>query len=168
MIRRNRAEFDTATKRAALHRSQGICECHRVPQLMALLNNRPCGCALTTGNTEYDHVIADALRPDNSLDNAAVLTRTCHKLKSDQHDIPVIAEAKRRFDRHYGIRSTPREVLAGTFASGVKLGFDRVPIDRITGKPWHQRDKLIVPSWNGIIVGSVKLVPVPLIGSDPT
>src|SRR4029077_15378497 len=129
-FRRSRLEFTSPTKRAALDRSQGICECHRVPQLMALLDNKPRGVALPTGHIRFEHIVCDELRPDNSLDNAAALTTTCWRLKTDRYDLPVIAEAKRRFDRHHGIRPTPPEVLAGTFASGIKKTLTGAVIDR--------------------------------------
>jgi hypothetical protein len=69
-----RLEFTAATKREAFARSGGICECHRIPWL-----KRPdgCGVRLVAGGIFYEHVAPDAIRPDNSLENCAVLSRTC-------------------------------------------------------------------------------------------
>jgi hypothetical protein len=68
-----RLEFTAATKREAFARSGGICECHRIPWL-----KRPdgCGVRLVAGGIFYEHVTPDAIRPDNSLENCAVLSRT--------------------------------------------------------------------------------------------
>ena len=96
-----RLEFSNPTKRAAFARSGGTCECHRVPFL-----NRPEGCGgqLGDGNIFYEHINPDNIRADNSLDNCAVLTRTCWREKTYQYDKPTIAKANRRRDRSRGIR----------------------------------------------------------------
>lgn len=169
-FRRSRLEFNSPTKRAAFDRSEGICECHRVPELMKILHGVPCGRPLGTGNTEFHHIIADALRPDNSLDNAAALTKTCHAIVTPR-DRTVIAQAKRRFDRHHGIRPTPREVIAGTVASGIARRMNGEIVDRETGLPWHERNRILQPAGNGngIIIGVTPMLDrVPLIGSEPT
>lgn len=74
-----RLEFSAPTKRAAYDRSNGICECHRIPWL-----RRPNGCGreLREGNTFYEHINPDNIRQDNSLDNAACLVRTCWREKT--------------------------------------------------------------------------------------
>ena len=136
MMRRSRLEFTGPTKRAAFKRSNGICECARVPFLMRILDGNPCGVRLTVGNTEYHHILADFFRPDNSLENAAVLTKTCHALSTDYNEKREIARAKRREDRHRGIGRTPRQALLGTFRSGVRKGIGDVPRYRDTGRQW--------------------------------
>ena len=100
---RLRREFSPGTKRAARERAAGICECARVPQLMAILRNRPCGRPLGPGNTFYEHIVPAELGGDGSLDNCACLVRTCWRLKTDLFDLPVIADAARQEDRHSGI-----------------------------------------------------------------
>jgi hypothetical protein len=136
MMRRSRLEFTGPTKREAFKRSRGVCECQRVPALMRILRGQPCGVRLSTGNTEYHHIIADELRADNSLDNCAALTKTCHALSTNLHEKRVIAQAKRREDRQRGIGRTPRQALLGTFRSGVTRGFDRIPRWRDSGRHW--------------------------------
>lgn len=96
-------DFGKDTKRAALERSGGICECHRVPQLMEILHDKPCGVPLGAGDTFYEHIIPKEFSGDNSLDNAAVLTRTCWRLKTDIYDLPAIADAKRQEDHQFAI-----------------------------------------------------------------
>lgn len=117
MTFRSRLEFTAATKRDAFSRSGGICECHRIPWL-----NRPdgCGVRLVAGNIFYEHINPDAIRQDNSLDNAAVLCKTCWREKTDHYDRPVIAKSNHVRDRHIGAVMTPQEVIVGTIASGWK------------------------------------------------
>lgn len=167
MFRRDRLEFPIGIKREALRRSAGICECHRVPQIPTFRIG--CGVRLGPGNTFFEHVTPDALRPDNSLANCAALCKTCWAAKSDTFDKPVIAEAKRRFDRHHGIKPTPREVLVGTFASGIKKSLSGAVLDRATGLPWHERNLILQPPGNGIIGPVTPLGHrVPVIEGEPT
>ena len=114
-FRNRRLEFTAATKREAFARSGGICECHRIPWL-----NRPdgCGARLTAGNTFYEHINPDQIRQDNSLDNAAVLCKTCWREKTDTFDLPTIAKSNRVRDRHIGAVASPQQVIVGTVASG--------------------------------------------------
>lgn len=118
---RPRLEFTAATKRAAYARSGGICECHRVAVL-----HRPrsgCGMTLGAGNVFYEHIIPDNIRCDdsNSLDNCAVLCRTCWREKTDRYDRKVIAKTNHSRDRACGIARQPKgRPLPGTHASGWK------------------------------------------------
>lgn len=134
---RRRLNFTEPTKREAYARSGGICECHRVPELMRLLHGRPCGVALVTGCIEYDHIIADAIRPDNSLENCAALTKTCHALKTPR-DRKVIAKSNHQRDRHLGIHSA-RNRLPGGREDPRKRTMAGVVVDRATGERWGAR-----------------------------
>lgn len=131
--------FDRATMRAAYERSGGICECGRVPQLMAILKNHPCGVALGPANTFYEHIVCEELGGDNALDNAAVLTRTCWRLKTDLYDLPAIAEAKSRGDRHRGIEIPSRNPLPGGRDDPRKRTMAGVVVDRATGAKWSAK-----------------------------
>ena len=93
-----RAEFTAKTQRQMLVRSGGVCECYRCPGMTAC--RRPLG----PGNTFFEHIVQCEVGGGNTLDNGAALTRTCWKLKTAKQDLPVIAKAKRRRDRHFGIR----------------------------------------------------------------
>ena len=99
-----RQEFTSKTKREMHARSGGICECHRIPGMVA------CGRPLGPGTTFYEHVIQCALGGNNSPDNGAALTRTCWKLKTATQDLPVIAKCERIRDRHIGIRRPRRKM----------------------------------------------------------
>lgn len=66
------------------------------------------GCnGLVTGRFEIDHIRADALLGEPTLENARVLCAICHKEKTAS-DIAVIAKAKRVEARHLGIRKAGR------------------------------------------------------------
>lgn len=85
----------------AFKRSNGFCECARVPML-----DRPlgCGCALIYGRVFYEHIVPAALGGDNSLDNIAALTKACWRQKTDTYDLPTIAKSNRQRDAARGIR----------------------------------------------------------------
>jgi hypothetical protein len=108
MLRHRRRNFSNQTKRDAFDRSGGICECHLIPWL-----KRPdgCGVKLVTGAIFYEHIKTDFHSSDNSLDNCAVLSRTCWKEKTSEHDIPSIAKTKRLIDSARGIKK-PRTITA--------------------------------------------------------
>jgi 5-methylcytosine-specific restriction enzyme A len=102
MPRSRRLEFSSATRREAWERAGGICECHRVACL-----SRPEGCGLKLGilnGVYYEHISQAAIVDDNSLENCAVLVRTCWKEKTALHDIPAVAKSNRVRDKARGIR----------------------------------------------------------------
>jgi len=130
---RDRAEFDTATKRAAYERSKGICECHLVWCLPTF--GKGCGVALGEGNTFYEHIDPDAISKRNDLANAAVLCKTCWFIKSNQYDKPTIADNNRMRDRARGIKTRQSRPIPGTYASGIRKPFNRKPEWRDSGRP---------------------------------
>jgi 5-methylcytosine-specific restriction endonuclease McrA len=85
-----RTEFSARVKAAAALRANGNCE--------------ECTRKLRTGDFHYDHVIPDALGGDASLQNCAVLCRSCHGNKTRTSDIPAIAKSNRNFRKARGIR----------------------------------------------------------------
>ena len=86
-----RREFPKQVKRDALKRAAKQCE--------------KCG-ALYGVKFHFDHVIADGLGGDPTLENCAVLCHICHAEKTGKHDIPLIAKTKRIRDRHDGIKKS--------------------------------------------------------------
>jgi hypothetical protein len=137
-----RANFSHSIKRAAIARATNpagivICECHRVPQLMVILDHKPCGVALVTGHIRFEHIICDEIREDVSLDNCAVLTTTCWRLKTDRYDLPVIAKVKRQADRHVGIRGSSRP-LPGAKDDPRRRTVAGEVVDRETGERWER------------------------------
>lgn len=128
-----RHEFPASVQREALQRSNGICECHLIPHVFKVF----CGLPLGPGNTFFEHIDPDGLRKDNSIRNCAALTKTCWRYKTDHHDLPIIAKAKRNFDSDNGIHR-PRRYLPGGRGDPFKFtpGSTR-PIDRKTRGPWR-------------------------------
>lgn len=140
MSRSSKNEFSRAVKGEAWRRAKGICECHLVPQLMAILHGNPCNARLgPVGNIFYEHIICVELDGDNTLDNAAVLTRTCWRLKTNTYDIPAIARAARLGDADHGIFVPPRNPLPGGRGDPRKRTIYGKVVDRRTGKPWGER-----------------------------
>lgn len=97
-----RQEFSAKTKMDAFKRSGDICECHRIPGMVA------CGRPLKGQPIFYEHIIQCEISNDNSLENCAVLTKTCWRLKTDKQDLPVIAKVKRVERKNLGIKKPSR------------------------------------------------------------
>lgn len=110
-----RREFSKAVRLAAWQRAKGNCE--------------KCTRKLFTGDIHYDHINPDGLTGDPTLENCAVLCRSCHSKKTATEDIPNIAKAKRREARHIGIRK-PSSLRNAKYR---KLMSGKVQ-DRITGE----------------------------------
>lgn len=102
----SRREFSGKVKDAAYKRSGGRCEIGRVP-----MPNVGCGAPLFAGNTYYEHINPDGLTGDPTLENCAVLCRTCWRIKTTKYDQPEVARAKRRARSNAGIR--PRTKFKG-------------------------------------------------------
>lgn len=94
----SRNEFTKATKRDAFMRAEGRCE-GKLP------NGERCNVKLRPGSVHYDHIIAEWLTRDNSLDNCQALCLPCHKHKTTKEDVPAIAKVKRIQDQERGIKS---------------------------------------------------------------
>lgn len=85
-----RTEFSAKIKAAAALRADGNCE--------------GCGRRLLTGDFHYDHTIPDGIGGEATLDNCAVLCKSCHSLKTTVEDVPRIAKAKRNYRKARGIK----------------------------------------------------------------
>ncbi len=119
MIRR-RANFTASIKREAFTRSRGTCECHLIPHVFRVA----CGCKLGAGNTFYEHIDPDAISGRNDLNNCAVLTKTCWKIKTASYDIPTVAKSNRVRDRARGIYK-PRTIRAWRSFGGIAVFANR-------------------------------------------
>jgi 5-methylcytosine-specific restriction enzyme A len=93
----SRQEFSKATMREALTRSQGLCE-------GITPSGERCNANLWQKARHFDHIVPCAIGGDNSLANCATLCVACHKAKTIKIDVPMIAKAKRNYDKHRGIR----------------------------------------------------------------
>lgn len=132
MINR-RNEFPAIVRREALQRSGRRCESALVPSLADIGCNRD----LRTGDFNYDHIQADGIGGQPTLENCAVLCRACHAIKTGRYDVPAIAQDKRVRDIDTGIHR-PRRTLPGGRADPFYFTPGSTwPIDRKTGLPWR-------------------------------
>ncbi len=84
-----RREFTRAIRAAAFARAEGKCQ--------------ECGHKLMPGFTHFDHIIADSIGGEPTLDNCQVLCRVHHDIKTRTLDTPRAAKVKRIRDKHFGI-----------------------------------------------------------------
>lgn len=133
-----RREFSKETKRAALARSGGVCECHLMPWIFPVA----CGLRLGHGNTFFEHINPDGAGGGNDIANAAVLTRTCWKAKTDSYDKGKVAKVirQRDFNDNTETETSPYQRLPFGRNSNLKRTFRQFGpariIDRTTGQPW--------------------------------
>lgn len=113
-----RREFSKAVKRDALRRADKKCE------------GENCG-ALFGMKFHFDHVIADGLGGEPTLENCKVLCHACHADKTRKHDVPLIAKVKRISDKHNGIRTTTQKIQSA--------GFRKAQPQRTASRPLERR-----------------------------
>lgn len=94
-----------------------------------------CG-ALVTGKFEIDHIRADGLLGEPTIENARLLCSPCHAEKT-KADVAAIAKAKRCEAIHLGVRKKPSFVSRG-FAKFTKA--PKEPLKLPPRKPMF-RDK---------------------------
>lgn len=116
----SRQEFTKKTKLAAFARAGGRCECG-------------CGKKLMPGDVEYDHITAAALGGDNSLENCRVLSRACHRAKTNG-DVAAIAKSNRNRAKHIGAHKSKHPMRCGRH-SKFKKKLDGTVVLRETGEP---------------------------------
>lgn len=116
-----RREFSKQTKKDALRRSGGFCE--GSGEGYGLAAGKRCNAPLSFG-VEFDHIIADSIGGDATLENCAAVCRDCHGFKTAKIDTPRAAKVKRIADKHAGIRTKPSRPLPGTKASGIRKRFN--------------------------------------------
>lgn len=89
----SRSEFPLSVRKAALKRSNGICECG-------------CGQPFTDHPKErphYDHALPDFLGGTNDLENCQVLRVACHQVKTYGKDMGQIVKVRREEKRRLGL-----------------------------------------------------------------
>ena len=101
-----RYEFSKPVKRAALKRSDGLCEA--VGEVYGLPFGQRCNSPLSHG-VEFDHWPIPATDAgSDTLDNCMTVCPSCHRRKTSSYDIPMQAKGKRVSDNHLGIRQPSR------------------------------------------------------------
>ena len=74
----SRNEFPIAVKRAASNRSEGRCECHLMSADIIGHFDKNC----ERRASEYDHIYADKLDGEPTIENCAHLSKACHLVKT--------------------------------------------------------------------------------------
>lgn len=90
----SRAEFSQKVKGQAWKRCGGRCE--------------GCTAKLFPGKFDYDHIKADGLGGEPTLENCAVLCVNCHHEKTVTHDRPLMQKADNIRKKHLGIKAKGR------------------------------------------------------------
>ena len=104
--------FHLHVKRAAINRSGGICECHR---LMPIRGINPHGCnqPLIWGRIRFEHIVCDGIGGEPTLENCAVLRIECWRIKTDAYDQGMVAKTKRQAAKHTGTFRPSRHPMPG-------------------------------------------------------
>lgn len=102
-----RREFSTKVKAAAFQRAEGRCE--HVDD-----HGRRCEAKLYPGTIAFDHIIADSIGGEPTLDNCAVLCRAHHAVKTATLDTPRAAKTKRQHDKNIGAVSRSSRPMPGS------------------------------------------------------
>jgi hypothetical protein len=117
-----RREFSNPVKRAAYARSNGICECHLLPHVEGLIEG--CGRKLSIGNIFYEHADPDRNGGKPTLENCAVLTRACWRVKTGW-DRRTITRTARLEDMAIGVKTgASGRAMPGSRASGIRKRMD--------------------------------------------
>ena len=121
----SRTEFTKRTMRDAYERSEGLCEGLKS-------DGERCCTDLTHRKKHFDHVIPDAIGGDNTLANCQVLCVPCHDEKTRKRDMPVIAKAKRNWDKHNGIPSRGPKIRSRGFAKSAPQRTASRPVRKLS------------------------------------
>jgi hypothetical protein len=113
-----RREFPKQVKRDALRRAADKCEGDNCGVLFGM-------------KFHFDHVIADGLGGEPTLENCAVLCHQCHDEKTRKHDVPLIAKVKRISDKHNGIRTTRHKIQSAGFRKAAPQRTASRPLGKI-------------------------------------
>jgi hypothetical protein len=117
----SRREFSTETKRQAVRRSGGICECHLLAKAgVPGFRLDGCGVQIGIGNCFFEHIEPSYFAGRNDLDNIAAISRTCWKTKTAKYDLPKIAKVKRQQNMRFGIKSDSGPPIPGSKRSAFR------------------------------------------------
>ena len=119
-----RTEFPAKVRLAALRRAAYKCECYLLAGFLPEFTSVACGVAIGPGNSFFEHVIPDDMGGAPTLDNCAVLCRTCWRLKTSLYDAPKLAKVRHQTKGIYGIKKRRGPPMPGSRASKWKRGFD--------------------------------------------
>lgn len=89
-----------------------------------------CGAQLTGGNIIYEHIQADGLDGEPTLENCKVHCKTCASKKTFEEDNPRMQKADRSLKRAYGIATRKGRPMPGSKLSGWKKKMDGTVVRR--------------------------------------
>lgn len=110
-----RREFPQAVRKLAFKR---CCKNGTMPGIPQCEN---CGNVLRSGNIEYEHLQADGLAGEPTLENCGVWCAVpCASKKTRTQDIPRMAKADRVLKASYGLKTKGSRPMPGSRASGLR------------------------------------------------
>lgn len=105
-----RREFPQKVRRAAFKR---CCDSGTKPGIPQCEN---CGNELVAGNIEFEHMKADGLGGEPTLENCGVwCARPCSSKKTNTEDIPRMAKADSVLKATYGLRPSRKKMQSAGF-----------------------------------------------------
>lgn len=120
-----RREFSLKVKKLAFAR---CCKNGTIPSIPQCEN---CGIVLTAGNTEYEHLDADGLGGEPTLENCGVWCRSsCSKKKTFTEDIPRMAKADRVLKKNFGLTPNRQKIQSRGFAKSAPQRSASRPLEK--------------------------------------
>lgn len=83
------------------------------------------GCGLPCRSWDIDHIRPDGLLGEPTLENARLLCKTCHGVKT-KDDVARIAKAKRQEAKHLGADKSKQKIQSRGFAKKEKK--EKIPL----------------------------------------
>lgn len=122
-----RQEFPLAVRKLAFKR---CCLNGTVPGVPQCEN---CGIVLRAGNIEYEHLQADGLQGEPTLQNCGVWCRSsCSKTKTFTEDNPRMAKADRVLKKNFGLRPSRQKIQSAGFRKAAPQRSASRPVERRT------------------------------------
>ncbi|WP_079537455.1 hypothetical protein [Bradyrhizobium lablabi] len=91
-----------------------------------------CGIELKAGNIEYEHLLADGLSGEPTLENCGVWCRSsCSKKKTFTEDNPRMQKADRVLKKNFGLTPSRHKIQSA--------GFRKAPPQRTASRPIERR-----------------------------
>lgn len=98
-----------------------VCECWRLALAgVPGFSEDGCGVTLRPGNIYFEHIIPLGAGGDGSIENGAVLTKTCGKRKGAEFDQTKVAKTKRQRDKAFGTKTRKGPPMMGSRDSPIK------------------------------------------------
>lgn len=119
----DRTEFPARVKAAAFRR---CCDDKGIPHC------ETCGAELSAGNIIYEHVQADGLGGEPTLENCKVHCRNCATDKTVKEDNPRMAKADRQLKSAFGIKPKRRKIRSQGFPKAEPQRSATRPVERRT------------------------------------